>query len=40
MLMNCKLTIYKLTVHKLTVHKLIGHKFITRVSPAVNPDKT
>lgn len=35
MLMNCKLTIYKLTVHK-----LIGHKFITRVSPAVNPDKT
>lgn len=38
--MNCKLTIYKLTVLKLTVHKLIGHKFITRVSPAVNPDKT
>lgn len=38
--MNCKLTIYKLTVIKLTVHKLIGHKFITRVSPAVNPDKT
>ena len=38
--MNCKLTIYKLTVLKLTIHKLIGHKFITRVSPAVNPDKT
>lgn len=30
----------KLTIYKLTVHKLIGHKFITRVSPAVNPDKT